>query len=161
MRSTQGQTATRIFQFLSLKNLNSKQDYRRRNIKEMESDLPSSMNWRVSGRRRPRVRREDEIQQRRTTAWKTWRGPARDLLQAERAMKVKGREVSQRYSVLRGGGREERRGRAGNLRPTSASRKGSSLTLWRTPRRRWRTTRNFSLVLLVAETEYWEATLSL
>ena len=64
------------------------------------------MNWRVSGRRRARVRREEEIQQSTTTAWKTWRGPALDLLQAERAMKVKGREVSQRYSVLRGGGRE-------------------------------------------------------
>lgn len=107
------------------------------------------------------MRREEEIQQSRTTAWKTWRGPAFDLLQAESAMKVKGREASHRYSVLRGGGREEMTGRAGNLIPIIASRKGSSRTLWRTPRRRWRTTRNFSLALLVAETEYWSATLSL
>ena len=119
------------------------------------------MNWRVSGRRRARVMREEETQHRRMTAWKTWRGLARERLQAERAMKVAGREASQRYSVLRGGGREDSRGRAGKLRPNTASRKGARRTLWRTPSRRWRTTRNLSLALLVAETEYWEATLSL
>ena len=127
----------------------------------MKSGLPSSINWRVSGRRRARVMRAEETQQRRMTAWKTWRGPAWERLQAERAMKVKGREASQRYSVVRGGGRAERRGRAGKLSPSTASRKGTRRALWRTPSRRWRTTRHFSLALLVAETEYWAATLSL
>ena len=94
------------------------------------------------------------------TTWNTCRGPALDLLQAERAMKVKGRERSHKYSVLAGAGREERM-EAGTLRPTRPSKEGSRRTLWRSPRPRWRMTRSLSLALLVADTEYWSATLSL
>ena len=41
--------------------------------------------------------------------------PDLDRLQAESAMKTKGRETSQAYSSSEGAGRPEMRGRAGNL----------------------------------------------
>ena len=77
-----------------------------------------------------------------------------DLLHAESAMKTKGRERSQAYSVSAGGGSADTAaGSAGSERPRRGSSAGSSRALCSSPSSRCVTPSTFSRDLLEADTE--------